>query len=208
MNQSEHDFLYKFEPASTGDQSRRTLLLLHGTGGSETDLLGLGESIAPGSAKLSPRGKVLENGMARFFRRLSAGVFDVEDLIARTHELAEFVNESQTKYDRTDSELFSVGFSNGANMAGSLLVMYPELFAGAILYRPMIPFVPDTLPDLSDKRVLVVPGRHDSMITPEQSEKLSFLLDQAGADVSVAWQPGGHGLTQDDIVVARHWLRS
>lgn len=206
VSQKDHGFIYAFEPASPGEHTERTLLLLHGTGGSETDLLGLGESIAPGAARLSPRGKVLENGMARFFRRLAAGVFDIDDLIARTHELADFITAAQTTHNIADKELVSVGFSNGANIAGSLLLMYPSLFAGAVLYRPMVPFVPQTLLDLTGKRILVVPGRRDEMISAEQTEELIDLLQQTGADVSIAWQPGGHRLTGDDLVAARTWF--
>lgn len=182
------------------------LLLLHGTGGDENQLIDLGRVLAPDAPLLSPKGQVNENGMARFFRRLSAGVFDMEDLFARTDELANFVKKAQTTYDLANARFIAVGFSNGANMAGSLLLTYPELFAGGILYRPMVPFVPHSVPDLSHVSVLIVPGMRDPLVPTEESQRLVQLLERAGADVQLEWQSGGHGLTDDDITIARQWL--
>lgn len=184
----------------------RPLLLLHGTGGNERQLVSLGRTLAPGAPLLSPRGRVDENGMARFFRRIAEGVFDVEDLITRTHELASFMKEAQAAYGLTGARFVAVGFSNGANMAGSLLLLYPELFAGAVLYRPMVPFTPETMPDLSNVAALVMPGERDPLVPREESERLAQLLEEAGAEVRAAWQPVGHGLTDEDIAIAREWL--
>ncbi|HJX26089.1 MAG TPA: hypothetical protein VJ252_08025, partial [Chthoniobacterales bacterium] len=137
------DFIHEFVPGTSG----RTLLLLHGTGGNEHDLLPLGRVLDPTAALLSPRGKILENGMPRFFRRLAEGVFDLEDLKKRTHELADFVAASAEQYQFAADKLVAVGYSNGANIAGSMLLLRPETFRTAILFRAMVPLVPENLPD-------------------------------------------------------------
>src|SRR5262249_25501268 len=141
------DFIHRFEPAPPGGTDA-TLLLLHGTGGNENDLLPVGRAVAPHSALLSPRGRVLAHGMPRFFRRLAEGAFDHEDLVARTHELADFVAEAAKRYGFDAKRVIAAGFSNGANIAGSLMLLRPETLAGAILLRPMVPFEPKTPPDL------------------------------------------------------------
>ena len=194
---------HRFVPGS-GDE--RALLLLHGTGGDENDLIPLGQALAPGAALLSPRGAVLERGMPRFFRRLAEGVFDLDDLVARTHELADFVAAASATYHLAPGKLIAVGFSNGANIAASTLLLRPEALGGAVLLRAMVPFEPDTLPDLSGVPVLIASGRTDPMVRPEQSERLASLLAQAGADVTAHWSPNGHGLDQGDIEAARRWL--
>lgn len=201
-------FIHRHVSSATSatNEDVHPLLLLHGTGGDENQLIALGRQLAPDAPLLSLRGQVSENGMARFFRRLAEGVFDTDDLLARTHELAIFLKEARTMYDLTDSRLIAVGFSNGANMAGSLLLLYPELFAGAILYRPMVPFVPDSLPDLSGVSVLVMPGMRDPLVPTAESERLVELFQQADAEVRVEWQPGGHGLSDNDITIARQWI--
>lgn len=190
----------------TGAAEPHPLLLLHGTGGDENQLLGLGRALAPEAAQLSPRGRVSENGMARFFRRVAEGVFDMEDLFARTHELASFITEARDAYELTGARFVAVGFSNGANIAGSLLLTYPELFAGAVLYRPMVPFVPEVMPDLRHVSVLVVPGEQDPLVPQEESQRLIELLERAGAAVEAPWQPGGHALTEEDVAIARQWM--
>src|SRR3712207_6213969 len=157
---------------------------------------------------LSPRGKVLENGMPRYFRRLSMGVFDEEDLVNRTHELAGFVQRAVSEYDLDPRRLFAVGFSNGANIAASLLLLHPGLLAGAVLLRAMVPFEPETSPDLQGTRVYLAAGRSDQMIPPESTERLAQLLREAGAEVTLDWQPGGHGIGRDEIEAARDWLAS
>ena len=185
-----------------------TLLLLHGTGGTEHDLLPLAESLAPGAGVLSPRGKVLERGMARFFRRLAEGVFDLEDLRFRTHELAGFVAAAARHYRFDVRRVVAVGFSNGANIAASTLLLEPGVLAGAILFRAMVPIVPDRLPSLPGTPVFMSNGRTDSLIPAADAERLAELLRQAGASVTLEWQPGGHQLTRQDVTQAQEWLRS
>ena len=199
-------FAHRFVPAE--EPAAPTLLLLHGTGGDENDLLPLGRMLDERAALLSLRGKVLENGMPRFFRRLSIGVFDEEDLVNRTHELAGFVQRAVSEYDLDPRRLFAVGFSNGANIATSLLLLHPGLLAGAVLLRAMVPFEPETSPDLQSTRVYLAAGRSDQMIPPESTERLAQLLREAGAEVTLYWQPGGHGIGRDEIEAARDWLSS
>ena len=198
------DFVYRFEPGS----SATTLLLLHGTGGDERDLLPLGRMLASDAALLSPRGKVLENGMPRFFRRLAEGVFDVPDLIARTHELAQFVRDATAHHSLDAARVIAAGFSNGANIAASLLLLHPGLLTGAALFRPMVPFEPERLPDLSGTRVLVAGGTEDPIVPRRETERLAELLRVAKADVTTEWQRGGHGLMQEDVTSAHRWLAS
>jgi len=187
-------------------QGPTTLLLLHGTGADENDLLPLGRALLPDAHMLSPRGKVLEYGMPRFFRRLAEGVFDVEDLVARTHELADFVDRAAKEYDLDPERIVAVGFSNGANIAGSLLLLHPGRVTGAVLLRPMLPFEPDEPPDLTGTRVLISAGRMDQMTPAESPERLEEVLRSSGADVELRWQPAGHELSQDDIAYASRWL--
>ncbi len=197
-------FVHRFVPAE--EPAAPTLLLLHGTGGDENDLLPLGRMLDEHAALLSPRGKVLENGMPRFFRRLSMGVFDEEDLVNRTHELAGFAQRAVSEYDLDPRRLFAVGFSNGANIAASLLLLHPGLLAGAVLLRAMTPFEVKTFPDLSGTPVYLAAGRSDQMIPPESTEHLAELLRGAGAEVTLDWQPGGHGIGRAEIEAARDWL--
>ena len=197
-------FVHRFVPAETAEAP--TLLLLHGTGGNENDLLPVGGMLGERAALLSPRGKVLEHGMPRFFRRLAEGVFDHEDLMRRTHELAGFVERSVDEYDIDQRRLFAVGFSNGANIAASLLLTYPRLLAGAVLLRAMVPFEPDSAPDLSGIPVYLAAGRSDQMVPPENTERLAQVLREAGADVTLDWQPGGHGIGPDEIQAAQNWF--
>jgi phospholipase/carboxylesterase len=144
-------FIHRFEPGNRPEAP--PLLLLHGTGGDESDLLPLGRAVAPGSALLSPRGKVLEHGMPRFFRRLAEGVFDEDDVRRRAHELADFVEASRGKYGIAAP--VALGYSNGANIAAAMLLLRPEALAGAILLRAMVPLVKTPQADLRDKRVLI-----------------------------------------------------
>jgi len=183
-----------------------TLLLLHGTGGTEHDLLPLAESIAPGAGVLSPRGKVLERGMPRFFRRLAEGVFDLEDLRFRTHELAGFLEAASRHYGFDRARVVAVGFSNGANIAASTLLLEPAVLAAAILFRAMVPLVPDPLPSLQGTPVFMSNGRTDSLIPAAGAEQLADLLRQSGASVTLQWQPGGHQLTRQDVTQAQEWL--
>ncbi|MFL6521965.1 MAG: alpha/beta hydrolase, partial [Nitrososphaera sp.] len=184
-----------------------TLLLLHGTGGNEDDLLPLGRELDPNAGLISPRGKILEAGrIPRFFRRLAEGIFDIEDLKFRTHELAGFVEEASRDYGFDAHKVIAVGYSNGANIAASMLLLTPQILSGAILFRAMVPLVPDSLPDLSDKRIFMSSGLRDPIATTQEAERLSGLLKQASAVVDLQWQDSGHELTQDDIQAAKEWL--
>jgi phospholipase/carboxylesterase len=204
MSADELGFTHRFVPGEDG--SGTTLLLLHGTGGDENDLLPLGKELASGAAILSPRGRVSEHGMPRFFRRLAEGVFDEEDLKLRTRELAGFVEEASGRYGFDPGGVFAVGFSNGANIAASLLFSNPGLLRGAVLFRPMVPFEPEELPDLSGIPVFVGAGEMDQIVPRGDTERLSELLKEAGAEVSLRWQPGGHSLEMNEVGEAREWL--
>ncbi len=186
--------------------STRTLLLLHGTGGDEHDLLSVGAGLDPNANLLSPRGQVLENGMPRFFRRLAMGVFDIEDLKQRTAELAEFVTAAAQDYSLDPREVIAAGYSNGANIAASLMLLRPAVLAAAILLRPMIPLTPDTEPDLRGRRVFVAGGRRDPIVRPEETERLAKLLQGYGAEVVLHWSNQGHELTAAELEQARVWL--
>ena len=197
-------FVHIFEPAT--DPGAPILLLLHGTGGNEQDLLSLAEVLAPHAGVLSPRGKVIERGMPRFFRRLAEGVFDLDDLKFRTNELADFLIAAAAQYGFDVRRLIAVGFSNGANIAGSLLLMRPDVLTAGILFRAMVPLVPDPLPSLPDTRVLLSNGRVDPLVSEQETERLTKLFRDAGADVTLVWQSAGHVLTQTDVTAAREWL--
>jgi len=182
--------------------------MLHGTGGDENDLLSLGRSLTPNAALLSPRGTVLENGANRFFRRVAEGVFDLEDLRARTDDLARFVREGVEQYELDSTGVIAVGFSNGANIAASVLLAHPGVFAGAILFRAMVPFEPKDPVPLSGTRVFLGAGRNDPLVPASQTERLADVLRGNGADVTLAWQSAGHTLTRADLDSARAWLAS
>jgi phospholipase/carboxylesterase len=197
-------FVHRFEPSA--DPARPPLLLLHGTGGDENDLIPLADRLAPRSALLSPRGKVDEHGMARFFRRFGDGTWDRTDFEARTRELAEFVARAVAAY-RLPKPV-ALGYSNGANIAWSLLLKEPKALAGAILMRAMLPFDPRPLPDLRGIPVLLLAGAHDELIPPERAGLLAALLGEAGADVTYEVLPLGHGLGEQDLRLAASWLAS
>lgn len=200
-------FSHRWLPAA--DPARAdTLLLLHGTGGDENDLLPLGRRLLPQANLLSPRGRVLERGMPRFFRRLAEGVFDVPDLIAQTEALAEFTAQAARTYGFPADRITAAGFSNGANIAASMLLLHPGALHAAVLLHPMVPLVPDPLPRLPETPVFVGAGREDPISTPAETERLTALLRRCGASVDLHWSPGGHGLTQTEIEEARDWLAS
>ncbi len=205
MQANELGFIHRFIPAPS-PATADTLLLLHGTGGDENDLLPLGRLFAPTANLLSPRGKVSENGMPRFFRRLSEGVFDIPDLIARTHELADLIQSAADAYGFDAGRVTAVGFSNGANIAAALLLLRPDVLKAAVLLHAMVPLVPESLPDLARMRVFLGAGRTDPMATPAETERLAALLRDSGADVTTHWQPGGHGLTREEAQAAAEWL--
>lgn len=202
MSGNDLGFIHRYVPGAQAP----TLLILHGTGGDETNLLNLGRALAPDAGLLSPRGKVLENGMPRFFRRLAEGVFDLEDLTARTHELAGFVESAATTYGFDPHSVVAVGYSNGANIAASLLLLRPGLLAAAALFRPMVPLEPRVPPDLVGVSVFAAAGRRDPIVRPQETERLVALLREAGADVALHWQEGGHALGGEEITAARQWL--
>ena len=183
-----------------------TLLLLHGTGGDEHDLLALGRELAPGASLLSPRGNVLEGAMPRFFKRLAEGVFDLADLERRTRDLAAFVREAAESYDFDLDRITAVGFSNGANIAASVLLRDPGLLKRAVLFRAMVPFEPEQPPRLKGTSVYIGAGRLDPIIPQANVERLAAILRDGGAAVTLDWQPAGHGLTKADVDNARDWL--
>jgi len=197
------DFIHEFVPG----KSERTLLLLHGTGGNERDLIPLGHELDPNAALLSPRGKVLENRMPRFFRRLAEGVFDLEDLKNRTHELADFVAAAAKHYKIDIKHIIAVGYSNGANIAASLLLLRPEILSAAILFRAMVPLIPETEPDLDSVRVWIGAGSNDPIVPASETKELAELLRGAGANVTIRFFQAGHDLTQQDVEAARKWLK-
>lgn len=182
-----------------------TLLLLHGTGGDEDSLVTLGKMLDPDASILSPRGRVLENGLPRFFRRLSEGVFDEDDLKTRAGELSRFVVQAGETYGEL-GRVTAVGYSNGANIASATLLLHPEVVSGAVLFRPMTPFEPERLPDLSGVPVFLSAGRHDPMVRKENVERLASMLQEAGAVVTLHWEDAGHGLTDAELQVAKRWL--
>jgi predicted esterase len=196
------DFIHRFIPGGSP-----TILALHGTGGDEDDLIPLARMVAPGSAIVSPRGKVLENGAPRFFRRLAEGVFDLADLQARTRELARFVADAANTYGFDPAQVYAVGYSNGANIAASVLLSEPGVLAGAVLFRPMVPYEPDRVPDLTATRVFISAGRQDPIIPQASTERLAALLRDAGGDVTLAWQHAGHGLVQREVEESSAWFR-
>jgi phospholipase/carboxylesterase len=206
-----HIFINSFSNSSNNKKyddgnKKLTLVLLHGTGGNEEDLIFLGKKIEPNASILSPRGKVLENGMPRFFRRLSEGIFDLEDLRIRSHELADFIQKCSLHYKFDLEKTIAIGFSNGANISVSMLFLRPEVIKGAILFRAMVPFIPDPLPNLSSKKILLSSGLEDPIVSRNETENLFRLFQKTNAIITLKWQPSSHNLIQEDIVVAKPWI--
>ncbi len=206
-----HIFINSFSNDSNNkkydDRNKKlTLVLLHGTGGNEEDLIFLGKKIEPNASILSPRGKVLENGLPRFFRRLAEGVFDLEDLRIRSHELADFIQKCSLHYKFDLENTIAIGFSNGANISVSMLFLRPEVLQGAILFRAMVPFIPDPLPNLSCKKILLSAGLEDPIVTRNETENLFRLFQKTNAILTLKWQPSSHNLIQEDILVAKPWI--
>jgi len=197
-------FIHRFESGSTDD----TLLLLHGTGGDESDLIPMGRRVAPQANLLSPRGPVLENGMPRFFRRLDVGVFDEADLVRRVGDLGAFVRAAAERYGFDLARVRALGYSNGANTAAALLLLDPALLAGAALLRALLPLEPPRPPNLTGKEVLIAAGRHDPYAPIERVEALAERLRQAGARVDLRWTAGGHELAPEEIDAVAEWLET
>ncbi len=198
-------FTHIFEPGS--DPAAPPLLVLHGTGGSEHDLLPLGRSLSPGSALLSPRGQVSEHGAARFFARLAEGVFDPSEVAQRTHALAAFIAAAAPQYGLDPTRLIAVGFSNGANIAATLLLLRPVVLGGAILIRPMVVLDVAAAPhSLDGKRVLIASGAQDHLVPADHPHRLASHLRAGGADVTLHTSPAGHSLARADLAAAQTWL--
>ncbi len=198
------EFVHTYVPGKT----TTTLLLLHGTGGDERSLLPMARVIDEGAATLAVRGNVLENGMPRFFRRFAEGVFDIEDLKFRANELAGFLGWASRGYGFSPVSLSALGYSHGANLGAALLLLRPEVLGRAILFRPTMPLVPETVPDLSGKSVFISAGRRDEMTPRAKTEELEEFLKAAGAEVTINWEEATHSMTRHDIEKAASWLRS
>lgn len=198
-------FIHTYVPPED-PENRNTVLLLHGTGGDEESLLPVAARILPGAAVLSPRGKILENGMPRFFRRFAEGVFDLEDLRFRTEELAAFIENASRAYGIDRKRLVAVGYSNGANIVASLLLTFSGIFPAAVLFHAMVPFTPDRLPDLSGADILMTAGTNDPVVDPEGTKELARLFKESGARVEIFWHDRGHSLTREELTAARSFL--
>lgn len=197
-------FIHRFIPAE--DVSAETLLVLHGTGGNENDLVGIGQAIAPGAAILSPRGNVLENGAPRFFRRLSEGVFDPKEVRSRGEELARFIRAAIVTYRLDPSRVFALGYSNGANIASTVMLIEPGVIQGSILFRPMVVYEPPEKNDISGSSVFISAGRMDPIVPTASVEKLAEMFRSANADVTLKWQLAAHNLVPSEVREAADWL--
>jgi phospholipase/carboxylesterase len=201
-----HIFINRKDSGNNDIANKLTLVLLHGTGGNEEDLIFLGKEIEPKASILSPRGKVSENGMPRFFRRLAEGVFDMEDLKFRTQELADFIQKCSVHYKFELRKTIAIGFSNGANIAASILLLHPDVFEGAILFRAMVPLVLNPLPDLSNKKILLSAGLQDPIVSRMETENLNRLFQKTNSNITLKWQNSSHNLIQDDLKIAKEWI--
>jgi predicted esterase len=204
--EGELGFKYLHRPPDPGLREP-TLLLLHGTGGSEHDLMDLARGLVPGAAILSPRGQVSEAGAARYFRRLAPGVFDEADIRRRADDMAAFLDRAAAVHGLDPRRVVALGYSNGANMAAAMLLLRPCLLVGAVLLHPMTPLVPGPLPDLADVPVFIGAGRRDPAVSEAETLRVARLLASCRAPVCVHWQPGGHGLSESELKSARTWLR-
>ena len=197
-------FIHRFVPGE--DPSADTLLVLHGTGGNENDLIGIGQAIAPGAAILSPRGNVLENGAPRFFKRLAEGVFDPKEVHSRGEELARFIRAAAVTYRLDPSRIFALGYSNGANIASTVMLIEPGIIQGSILLRPMVVYEPPKKNDLSGSSVFISAGRMDPIVPTASVEQLAQLFRSANADVTLKWQLAAHSLVPTEVREAAEWF--
>ena len=196
-------FIHRFDPASGGDA--RTALVLHGTGGDENSLVPFAEALMPGAAILSPRGRVLERGMPRFFRRFEEGVFDYDSIREEADALAAFVEEAASTYSFGPAKVTAIGYSNGANAGWSTLLRHPGVASALVLFRPMVTLTEES-PDLKGKRIFVGSGRRDYMVPEENVDRLVDQMRSLGADVTLSWHSGGHELTRQEVETAAEWL--
>ncbi|MET0979630.1 MAG: alpha/beta hydrolase [Candidatus Saccharimonadales bacterium] len=186
--------------------NKRTLLLLHGVGGNENDMSQVGQLIDPDASRISPKGKVVINGYARYFTRRDDASFNPTEVDHETNDLARFIDAAQEQHHLTDSQLIAVGYSNGANMIASLLAKHPTLIKKAILFRGMLPVIFSEHPDLNGVDILLVNGKDDSIMDKARVTQLSAFLTDHGATVSLHWIAAGHQLTSEDIALAVQWL--
>ena len=198
-------FVHRFVPAEDS-AAGETLVVLHGTGGDENDLIGIGQAIAPGAAIISPRGNVLENGAPRFFRRLSEGVFDPKEVRGRAEELARFIRAAVVTYRLDPERVFALGYSNGANIASTVMLVEPGILQASILLRPMLVYEPSEQKDLSGSAVFISAGRMDPIVPSASVERLAELFEAARADVTLKWQLAGHSLVPSEVREASDWL--
>jgi phospholipase/carboxylesterase len=198
-------FVHRFVPTEDS-ASGETLVVLHGTGGDENDLIGIGQAIAPRAAILSPRGNVLENGAPRFFRRLAEGVFDPKEVRSRAEELARFIRAAVITYRLDPARVFALGYSNGANVASTVMFVEPGILQGAILFRPMLVYEPTEKNDLTGSAVFISAGRMDPIVPTASVERLAELFELAHAEVTLKWQMVGHNLVPSEVSEAADWL--
>jgi phospholipase/carboxylesterase len=199
-------YIHRFERGT--DSSAAPLLLLHGTGGDENNLVSIAQQLAPGATLLSPRGDVLEHGAPRFFKRFAEGVFDLTDVERRTHALADFIAEAASHYEFDARKLTAIGYSNGANIAASLLLLRPEALARAVLLRPMVVLEPATIPSLAGKSVLISSGQLDPIVPGDHPTRLADMFRGAGATVKLNPMPVSHGLVRDDFIASAEFLQT
>ena len=198
-------FVHRFAPAEDS-ASGETLIVLHGTGGNEDDLVGIGQTVAPGAAILSPRGNVLENGAPRFFKRLAEGVFDPKEVRSRAEELIHFIRAAVARYDLDASRIYALGYSNGANIASTVMFIEPRLLQGAVLFRPMLVYEPEKQGDLSSASVFISAGRMDPIVPVKSVERLAELFESSRAETTLKWQQTGHNLVPSEVREAAEWL--
>ena len=203
MNKPELGFIYRWELAEI--KTNKAILLLHGTGGTEHDLIDLGRLIGPRYNLLAPKGKVSEDGKARFFRRKAIGIFDVEDLKHMAIQLTDFIRKAKMAFGL--EEIIAVGYSNGANMATGIIFQEPDLLAGAILLRPMVPYEPEPM-DLSSMKILMISGMLDNTMNNEEPERLEQIFKINKAQATIKHLSVSHGLTTDDIRISKEWIKN